>query len=448
MARLRRCDELITEFRMRLGEPTAGTFGTVYYDGIRDNVDEIRSILNQAQEHVTWMCYSANQALLEKTTYIVVLNGVTRYTLPDDFLAPVSVFHRTYSQEYEVTRENLFLIRASTRTLRHDYRFKYYEIRENVPLISARGVMEQDSLNRIKSDGLGSVRLGDTCYNLTDNSQGIIEAVYPGIQTVQVDLLGGGNTNRFQIGDNYQIDMKEATRDAIDFWPAVDRADSRTVHTGTPTDWQINEDAIILGINTNFTLLSSLYEEDDRFTLQISETDGGRIIAEAGKEGLTDGTNVFGFPRPLQLREDTRYRVRVHSPQYRVRVQSPDTVLTPDSIDVTAQTPEESVEIRYSHLPRRMEKATDYCEMPSWSINGVYAYGHIIAQKKQSRNPNADPGLMIEFKEEMASIKKFIFARDERGPHAVPTVAGNRAGGNWPYPSNWGYSAVDVFDLL
>lgn len=430
---------------MRLGEPTKGTFGTTYYDGIKDNVDEIRSILNQAQEHVTWMCYSANQSLLEKTIFIEVLSGVTRYTLPDDFLGPVSVFHRTYSQEYELERRNLFEVRASTRTERYDYRFRYYEIRENVPLISARGVITRNSPNRIVDDELGSVRLGDTAYNLTDGSQARIEAVYPGLGSVQVDQLSGGETNRFQKGDQYQIDMKEATRDAIDFWPTVTREDSRSIHSGAPSDWTLTEDGVVFHITANFSAVPTGMEADERVILNLYEGDGesvtSELISQGSREGLVPGANKFDFPRNVQLREDMTYSVRAFRADADIEV-------FPSTIDVTARDNPESVELRIAHLPRPMEKDSDYCEMPSWALNAVYAYGHIIAQKKQSRNPNADRGLLMELKDEIAQVKSFMFKRDERGPHSVPTATGSRAHGNWPYPSNWGLSALDITDLF
>ena len=185
MARLQQCKELLAIFRMRLGEPTVGTFGNVYYDEINQQVHELLSILNQAQDHVTWICYSANLSLLEKSIELLVEPDVTTYILPEDYIGEVSVFHRVRGQEYRVDPDNLDTVRGSTRSTNYnDYRFRSYEIRENVPLVAARGIVHTDSpsnTSRISAGGsagsLVSVRVGDTVYNLTDRSETVVSVI-------------------------------------------------------------------------------------------------------------------------------------------------------------------------------------------------------------------------------------------------------------------------------
>ena len=396
MARLQRCDELITLFRMRLGEPKTGTFGVTYYDGLNENVHELRSILNQAQAHVTWICYSANQSLLENTIYLPVLSGVTRYTLPEDYLAPVWVKHHTQGQEYEVEKDNLSAIRSSTRTERFNYHFRNYEIRETVPLVAARGIVSADSVNQITDDRLTSaqvqkVRAGDTAYNLTDNSQGEVEAVFSALQRIQVGRLFNGETNRFQVGDIYEINMREATRDAIDFWPSVTKDDSQVSYTGPPGNWKLNQDNVLYRVLASFSEIPSNFEADERLTLQV--LDGTTVLAIGARDGLVLNTNEFHFPTFTQLREDVFYSVKV--------LRGNGQAITPDFITVIVRLDPESVEFRYVKLPKPMETNQDYCEMPSWSIEAVFAYAHIIAQKKMSRNPNADRGLLAEFDDQI-----------------------------------------------
>ena len=436
MAQLLRCDDLIAEFQLRIGEPEEGTFGYTYYDSLRGQVDELRSILNQSQRHVAWKCYSANQAILEATENIQVLSGVTRYTLPEDFLGPVSVFHRTFGQEYEVGKSNLTEVRRSTRSERFSYRFEVYEIRENVPAVAARGVVDADSFDTITDERLGAVRVNDTVHNLIDGSYGEVEAIYPALNRITVSGLFNGDANRFQKGDIYQVDMKESTRDAIDFWPIVIKDESQGAHNGVATNWQVNEDSVLLGVNAQVTTIPSLFEADERLIMNL--LDGSEVIGTGAREGLSQGANEFAFPNPVQLREDVLYSVEV--------LRANGTAIDLDSIEVFTSLEPDVISFKHAKLPRVMASREDYCEMPSWSLEAIYSYAHILAQKKESRNPTPDRGLVAVFNDDIQDIKDFLFKRDERGPHQLPTLGGNRSHG-WPYPSNYGYGVVDPFDL-
>ena len=212
MARLQQAKDLFARFRMRLGEPTVGTFGVIEYTGLTSRLDEIMDIFNQAQDHVTWICYSANLSLLEKKIQLLVEPDVTTYILPEDYIGEVSVFHRVAGQEYRMNPDNLDTIRGSTYTNYNDYRFRAYEIREQVPLLAARGIIHTASTaGRITAGGsagsLNSVRLGDTVYNLTDRSETVVSLLNYGsdgqIESVDVETLEFGTVNRFQTGDRF-----------------------------------------------------------------------------------------------------------------------------------------------------------------------------------------------------------------------------------------------------
>lgn len=435
MAQLIRCDEMITEFRLRIGEPEEGTFGITYYDGLLGRIDEIRSILNQAQRHVAWKVYSANQAILETSEFINVLSGVTRYTLNEDFLGPVSVFYRAFGQEYEVEKKNFNEIRRTTRSERFSYKFDYYEIRENVPAVAARGIVDEDSFDTITDGGLQTVRPGDVVHNLIDGSYGEVEEVYPALNQIKVFGLGNGDANRFQKGDIYQVDMKEATRDAIDFYPIVIKDNSQGAHNGMPTDWQVNEDSVLMSVNAQIPTIPVGFEADERLLMNLYQDD--EIIGQGAREGLVIGTNEFLFPNPFQLREDTLYSIRIF------RANGNEVV--PNTIQIFVSLEPDVVAFKFAKLPRIMDSREAYCEMPSWSLEAVYSYAHILAQKKESRNPMPDRGLVAVFNQDIQDIKDFLFKRDERGPHQLPVLGGRSHG--WPYPSNYGYGVVDPFDL-
>ena len=441
MSMLIRADQLITNFRLRLGEPREGTFRKIFYDGINSNVDELLTILNQAAEHVCWISYSANHSLLEDTFYIEVLSNVTRYTLPELFLGPVAVFHHSYGQEYEVQRANLLEIRAQTRSQYSDFVFRYYEIREQVPIMAApRGIISEESETRITASRLSAVRVGDTVHNLTDESQGVVNATFPGINAISVEELAGGKTNIFQKGDIFQIDMAEKTRDAMDFWPEVAVDNFTTVYIGIPQNIILQEDNVLFQAEATILSLPSGFEKDERFTLKVYDEDDAEV-AEGARKGLAVGTNDFSlpsFPDMVQLREDVAYRVRVF------RADSGDEIPT-SKVSLIARDAAPSVEVRNACLPRPMTKRTDYCEIPSWGLPAVYAYGHILAQKKMSRNPNPDRGLMEEFKMEIENIKSYKFKLDERGPHSL---TGRNRGRSWNFPGNYGHSGPSPFDLF
>ena len=438
MAELVRVDEVITGFRVRIGEPREGTYRRVYYDGINSELDELLFILNEAQRHLTWICYSANQPLLEKTFDLEVISGVGHYTLPEDFLAVIAVFYRTYGQEYEVSRENLIEVRRATRSLRTDYRYRFYEVREQVPLIAARGVISEDSENRIQATGLNTVRVDDMVYNLTDDSHALVKATFPALNAIMTEPLDGGKVNAFQKGDIFQIDMAEQTRDAIEFWPTVTVEDSAVGYAGSSTDFMLTEDNVMFRISATISEQPSGYEADERITLNLVDADDN-VIAEGSREGLVTGVNDFYFPDFVQLQEDTEYSVQV------LRA-SNGNELPVSRIEVLVREVPSSVQIHYARLPRPMKTRKDYCEIPSWALNAVYAYAHILAHKKMSRNPVPDRGLVAEFEREFENVKSFLYKRDERGPHSY--MGGGGRINNWPFPSNYGTAYGSIFDFL
>ena len=443
MGMLLRYDQIETAFRLRLGNPTEGTFGRFYYDGIRDNLDEIRFMLNEAQRQVTWMAYNTNQTLVEDTVFLQVISGATRYTMSELFLGPVAVFHRQpYDTEDEVTRGNVLDLRAQTRYDRDGYRYRHYEIREKVPRIAARGIVQADSPDSIENDEqLRNVRVGDTCYNLTDNSEGVVEAVFPALDRIKVEILVNGETNRFQRGDIYQVDMREATAEAMEMWPVVNRADSKQAYSGIATNWLITKDAVIVNVTANISSIPSTFEDDERFLIQVSEHGETEVLGEGARVGLVKGGNKFEFAEFVQLREATRYDVHV------IRADAPTEDVSVDSIQVTVKQDPESLEIRQARYPQPMEKDTDYCELPDYAHPAMYTYAAILAMMKVSRNPRMDPGLKADLKEQIDEIKNFQHARDERNVHYVAPMSGNRRS-DWPYPGNYGYASVDIWDLI
>ena len=439
MTALRRCDELITEFRIRLGEPTVGTFGTVYYDGIRGNVDELRAMLNIAQKRFTFLCYSPNQSIIESTVYFEVLSGVTRYTLPETFLAPVAMFHRTRNQEYEVEKKNLFPVRARNRSEVSNWKFEFYDIRERVPLIAATGIIEADNDTEISGDDLDAVRPGDTAYNLTDGSQSTINAIFPTQNKVVVDGLTNGEANVFRRGDVYQIDMREMSRDAIDLYPRVTRDDTKRIYNGKPTNWQVQADAVVYFVFVDLSSLPSNLEDDELFVLQLLDGND-EVIAEGSRVSLDRGKNEFPIVNPIQIREGQTYSVRLQRP-YK------DTTIDVDSIQVDVKSDPESLDFRFAAYPKVMEKETDYSEMPEWAHEGMFAYAMDLAFKKMTRSFRSDPSLKLDVNQEKEIVKDFLYNRDERGPHQVPVAGGNRSQAS-PFPGNYSVATIDPWDIL
>ena len=452
MARAQQAKELFAIFRMRLGEPTEGTFRTVYYDEIAKNINEVMSIFNQAQDHVAWICYSANQSLLETSVELLLEPGVTRYILPEDYIGDVSVFHRIGGQEYEIVPENLDEVRRSTRLPLTDYRFRCYEIREGVPLVSARGIITTGSNNRITAGGaagsLNSVRVGDVVYNLTDRSQSVVERlVYDEdgqeggqVSAVEVGSLNSGLVNRFYAGDRFQVDMKEATRDAIDLFPKVANAGIKSFYSGS-SSFSLSQDNVI--VDTADITPESLpddLESDDRVILVIES--GDEIIANATALGLSQGSNKFFFPNVIQLRERVNYTARIiwHSVGRPVPV-----TIGVSRLELHGRDVSNFIDFKYAKLPRKIESLEDYCEMPSWSMEAVYSYGLILAYKKMTRALTADPGLVNEFNGKIKEIEDYRYRRDSRGPHSM--LGDGRRVDNNPFPGNYAVGYVDPFDL-
>ena len=452
MARLQQAKELLANFRMRLGEPTVGTFGTIRYDEINAQVHEVLEIFNQAQDYVTWICYSANLSLLETSVELLVEPSVTRILLPEDFIGEVSVFHRIGGQEYPVEPENLTEIRRSTRVKQNDYRFRFYEIRENAPQVSARGIIHTESDNVITAGGsagsLNNIRVGDIVYNLTDRSESVVERLNyndsPDVQSVNVEPLDFGIANRFNVGDRFQIDMKEQTRDAIDLYPELPRAGVKTFYSGSGDSFRLTEDNVIVetasvtpsGIPSNF-------EADERVVLRVTDDSTGEVVAYGSRVGLSNGANSFFFSRTIQMREDREYSAIIR--------REVDAGFMADinvsKIELLGRDVNNYIDFKYSKLPRKITSLEDYCEMPSWSMEAVYAYGQIIAFKKMTRGQVADPGLVNDFNSKVAEIENYRYKRDERGPHSMLDGFGQGVSGS-PFPGNYAIGYVDPFDIL
>ena len=216
-----------------------------------------------------------------------------------------------------------------------------------MPIIIARGIISEKSPRVIQSTGLTPTRVGDKVYNLTDDSQGIVSAVFPAINTIEIQKLSGGKTNVFQKGDIFQVDMQEKTRDAIDFYPQLTREDSRTVYVGKPTSFMLTEDNVMFsiaatipehqseGFNSGRQLVLNLgdaahrlvfdlqcdpvqqtpyqlseLEDDTRFILNLVD-ENDKIVAVGARKEISAGVNRFYFPYLVQLEEGMNYSVQI-----------------------------------------------------------------------------------------------------------------------------------------
>ena len=214
---------------------------------------------------------------------------------------------------------------------------------------------------------------------------------------------------------------------------------------GWPDGFRLNEDQVV--VNTADITPSGTrppdFEDDERVVLIITD-DSNNLVGYASREGLSFGRpNTFFFSENLQLREDLSYTATL-----RRRLDDPvPRNLDVSKIEISGRDTSNFIRFKYARLPRKMTSLEDYCEMPSWSMEAVYAYGHIIAFKKMTRRQIADPALVNEFKDQTAEIKNYRYRRDERGPHSM-LDSGSSVAEASPFPGNFAVGYVDPFDLI
>ena len=116
-------------------------------------------------------------------------------------------------------------------------------------------------------------------------------------------------------------------------------------------------------------------------------------------------------------------------------------------LEIKGRDTDNYVDFRYAKLPREMTSTDDYCEMPSWTMEAVYAYCQILAFKKMTRGQVADGALVNDFNMKIEEIKQYRYARDGRGPHSMLGLDRSSYSGS-PFPGNYAVGYVDPFDLI
>ena len=143
---------------------------------------------------------------------------------------------------------------------------------------------------------------------------------------------------------------------------------------------RLKEDDIVINeaVVTPQQTKPSNFEADERVVLRITDDDSNQVAAYASRKGLTFGkANTFLFASNFQFREDTTYSALIR--------REVDAEFMPDvaisRIEFNGRDISNFIDFKYSRLPRKITSVEDYCEMPSWTIEGVFAYAHIIAFK-------------------------------------------------------------------
>ena len=298
--------------RLRLGELDAGTYGIENYED-RDDVDELKLELNAAQISVCrdiwtqqWMPFRR----LNET--LPVISGQTIYTLPKDFIQPISIYHKKPNDTpIQLFPKILSRFReiddGETDYTRNDESYyQYYEVSGQIGEIITEGVVTwADDPYQFAADNanLSDVRVGDLVNNITDGSQGVITNFGSGIATLG-DQLYGGRSNRMQFGDEFSIQTREETRFALETWPSIEITSPKLELTQILSEngrliFQPKLDSIIenieLRLPQSLFLTDGLLEnvsEQTRFLLTIREVD-----AETYAPG--DTIDLIGFQKAI-----------------------------------------------------------------------------------------------------------------------------------------------------
>ena len=429
--------DLVVRLRMRLSEPNAGTWGTVVYEfgdvdesGMPKNTQEINELvimLNEAQDYLCRDLYEKEFALFESTYRHPIVPHSDKYTLPPDFLATESVFHRKGRDFVELQEEKIKHLQRNDEYgnftyFSNDGYYLYYEVRGNMGEDVYNGQVPLDtpsSPNRVPyTPGTENIYVGDIVINDTDKSSGRIMQI--DANSIMVDMLVGGRSNTFEPGDMFLVETAAQPYEALNLYPKIKTVLEDNIHTGAPDNWMIKRTQKPTRINVRVDRIPETIDPSEaRVFLVVQSSESSDPVVSGVFEGeLIQGWNNVSVSG--ELSPNTPYYVTCATNDSEVSFK-------PGRVEIFQATNKDYLDIAYTRLPRPMGSYSRtgsgvfefnpeaVCEFPPYCAEAILAYARQLAYMKKSGVGMMNPGMLAEYMAHVEQITKVLKKRGESG---------------------------------
>lgn len=433
--------QLKTQLRLRLGEPEDGTLSSSVTYEDEASVDEWAEIINQGAKQVTIDCLEMGNGLLVSQQNFSILQDVTEYALPTDFISVIDLFHQHQGTTYRLAQHPLRGLKDGYRSGATADIYENYDVYGQSAKILAEGYVSGGTTTTLTDDnadfsGASLTVNRDIVRNLSDNSFATLTNVDGAVLTTQA--LSGGSTNSFEAGDSYQVESKEEVQQVLHTYPPLSSSERDSLTSGTTTktftiplvDGARNLhslDATFSTIpsgrvsaviqyridSTNFT--DSQIEAAVDVTAATSYTfdfpSSSMVYAKLPATGLTDGGDGGNLGTYQVMFTDL--------------ANGSDVSANVSSWEVFSFQGSEGLELHYARYPVELTTATAQLELPDWSVTAIILYAEYIGRMKlNGGRSNESAQAYQEYLLEVERIKRMMHMRNSDRTRVVANVFG------------------------
>ena len=300
--------KLKQELRFRIGEPQEGTFtsATAYETntGVSDNLDELKLVIEAAEEKVVEDLIQNEKPLLVGAQQIAIESGVYGYALPTDFIKMVILQHESQGVFYTLLPARISLLFDDFDPALKTTRMSHYDIQGVTAAILAQGVATGGSHTQLTDTDANSFGNPtddvDIVRNLRDKSLATITGSTATTVTASAGL-SGGRSNTFRAGDRYQIESAEETAQVLWIYPPIVGGDvqQHVANTGAKTTTQTIDNATSPSASFTTTDPIVLYSVKIDIATLSTEIQPIRIRIETNSGGSPSGTLASTNPESV-----------------------------------------------------------------------------------------------------------------------------------------------------
>ena len=464
--------DLRTRLNVRTGDPNGDFLSTSERD----------MIINDAARKVASDLYRNGTALLTDRKKIQLEPNVTEYALPDDLIGVQEVFWEDSNTRYEVEQRPLQSFKDIDRTGDRPVYFDVFGQAADVILATyaAHDTYIGDSVyddHAIKISGyydssgalvntaLGTVKVGDTLYNLTDDSSGTITNIVTDGSSPSnyyyTCQLSGGEANFAKYGDKIQIERSQKTNPLLHVFPKpTDSATVETVQSGTISDW-LNNDVHITVRTSNqgttsvpatqggtngsspasvtdvapFVLygirISGGAPDSRRTYYAINEitrgdanwTSTSRTVDEQYFRRVNDDTLLIKPVASAHMSDKDGESYTADATPYEFNFTNGDPTLTGAKYEILKLKGAEQLTIYYAKYPNRLDNSnatTDELELPEIALEALLLHAEYeVHLKAEGGRNNLSSQAYALYEMELQKIIKFLRTRNVRGSRTV-----------------------------
>ena len=473
--------DLRTRLNVRTGDPDGNFLSSTERD----------MILNDAARKVASDLYRNGTALLTAHKKLQLEPGVTKCALPDDLIGVQEVFWEDSNTRYEVEQRPLQSFQDIDRTGDRPTYFDVFGQTGEVLVVTyashdtylddsvyddhaIKVSSYYDASGDLVNTAMGTVRVGDILYNLTDDSSGTITKITtdgssPANYYFTCQLTGGG-LNLAKYGDKIQIERAQKTKPLLHIYPQpTDAATVESVQSGTISDWLNNHVHLTVrtsnrGTTTVPGTIGGPSTSTDvapfmLYGIRISggSPDGRRVILGLTEKDpahsswattvqdimsiyfrrLDDSTYLLTPPQPCFLANTDGESYDTNATPYEFAF-SNDSTLTGATYEILKLKGSEQLTVYYAKYPNRLgadydstddtDAATDELELPEITLEALLLHAEYeVHLKAEGGRNNLSSQAYALYEMELQKIQKFLRTRNIRGSRTVRNVMYGRS---------------------